>query len=160
MTQEDKELLLKDLSARLPYGVMVRVEVNDVFIKPTDEVATVNTINMFERPQKFRVTPYLRPMSSMTEEEKDYIKNVARFKQSDGIHYDDGMHYIPIYQETLDDQWKTGGKFPPILDDIYRFMFDYGYTILVDWLNAHHFDYRGLIEKGLALEAPKDMYEF
>jgi hypothetical protein len=95
----------------------------------------------------------------MTEEEKDYIKNVARFKQSDGIHYDDGMHYIPIYQETLDDQWKTDGKFPPILDDIYRFMFDYGYTILVDWLNEHHFDYRGLIEKGLALEAPEDMYK-
>lgn len=29
---------------------------------------------------------------------------------------------------------------------------------LIDWLNSHHFDYRGLIEKGLALEAPKDMY--
>ena len=29
----------------------------------------------------------------------------------------------------------------------------------VDWLNEHHFDYRGLIEKGLALEAPKDMYK-
>ena len=28
----------------------------------------------------------------------------------------------------------------------------------VDWLNAHHFDYRGLIKKGLALEASKDMY--
>lgn len=27
-----------------------------------------------------------------------------------------------------------------------------------DWLNAHHFDYRGLIEKGLALEAPDGMY--
>ena len=29
----------------------------------------------------------------------------------------------------------------------------------IDWLNAHHFDYRGLIEKGLALEMPKDMYK-
>ena len=29
----------------------------------------------------------------------------------------------------------------------------------IDWLNAHHFDYRGLIEKGLALEAPKGMYK-
>jgi hypothetical protein len=28
-----------------------------------------------------------------------------------------------------------------------------------DWLNAHHFDYRGLIEKGLALEAPEGMYK-
>ena len=29
---------------------------------------------------------------------------------------------------------------------------------VIDWLNAHHFDYRGLIEKGLALEAPEGMY--
>ena len=29
-----------------------------------------------------------------------------------------------------------------------------------DWLNAHHFDYRGLIPKGLALEAPEGMYKF
>jgi hypothetical protein len=28
----------------------------------------------------------------------------------------------------------------------------------IDWLNAHHFDYRGLIEKGLAIEAPEGMY--
>ena len=29
----------------------------------------------------------------------------------------------------------------------------------VDWLNAHHFDYRGLIDKGLAFEAPEEMYK-
>ena len=29
----------------------------------------------------------------------------------------------------------------------------------IDWLNAHHFDYRGLIKKGRALEAPVDMYK-
>lgn len=32
-------------------------------------------------------------------------------------------------------------------------------TKMFDWLNAHHFDYRGLIEKGLALEAPEGIYE-
>ena len=32
-------------------------------------------------------------------------------------------------------------------------------SVLVDWLIAHRFDYRGLIEKGLALEAPADMYK-
>ena len=165
MTKEEKELLLKDLCARAPYEVKCFVSFDD----GTTDIMTLKSglPNSFGRWDFYNENcsgcsnnfkPYLRPMSSMTEEEKDYIKNVARFKQSDGIHYDDGMHYIPIYQETLDDQWKTDGKFPPILDDIYRFMFDYGYTILVDWLNEHHFDYRGLIEKGLALEAPKDMY--
>lgn len=53
---------------------MVRVEVNDVFIRPTDEVATVNTINMLDCPQKFRITPYLRLMSSMTKEEYEEYK--------------------------------------------------------------------------------------
>lgn len=113
MTQEDKELLLKDLCARLPYGVMVRVEVNDVFITPTDEVATVNTINMLDYPQKFRITPYLRPMSSITEHEKREYFDVAQVSN---------------------------------------------HCAAIDWLNSHHFDYRGLIEKGLALKAPEDMY--
>lgn len=76
-TKEQKELLLKDLCCRLPYSVMVRVEVNDVFIEPTDEVATFNTINMFEYPQKFRITPYLRPMSSMTEEEDKELSKIV-----------------------------------------------------------------------------------
>lgn len=125
MTQEEKELLLKDLYARLPYSVMVRVEVNDVFIKPTDEVATVNTINMFDCPQKFKITPYLRPMSSMTNDE---MVEFDKIKETPG--------YIPD---------KSGIS---LLIPSY-----------VDWLNAHHFDYRGLIEKGLALEAPEDMYK-
>ncbi len=130
-TEDKKELVLKDIYSRLPYGVMVRVEVNDVFIKPIDEVATVNTISMFDYPQRFRVTPYLRPMSSMTEEEKDDIK----------------------YRWCYDD-WT----------DIHDFLNNYKIDAVdahyfTDWLNAHHFDYRGLIEMGLALEAPDGMYK-
>ena len=30
---------------------------------------------------------------------------------------------------------------------------------VIDWLNAHHFDYRGLIEKGLAIKAPEVIYK-
>ena len=42
-----------------------------------------------------------------------------------------------------------------------RWMYDPSYSISdsTDWLNKNHFDYRGLIEKGLAIEAPKDMYK-
>ena len=64
-----------------------------------------------------RTLPYLRPMSSMTEEER---KEYQAFFNYDGVEYPE--EYI-------------------------------------DWLNAHHFDYRGLIEKGLALEAPEGMYK-
>ena len=66
--------------------------------------------------------PYLRPMSSMTEEERKELTeincqgNLAEHK------------YAVFYRSQ-------------------------------DWLNAHHFDYRGLIEKGLAFEAPIEMYK-
>ena len=63
------------------------------------------------------VKPYLRPMSSMTEEEKlEYV-----------IAWDSRQPYLP--------------------------------TEAMDWLNEYHFDYRDLIEKGLALEAPEGMYK-
>ncbi len=66
--------------------------------------------------------PYLRPMSSMTEDEKiewdaEYAYNSKSYE----------------YEEYL--------------------------SKMIDWLNAHHLDYRGLIEKGLALEAPEGMYK-
>jgi hypothetical protein len=67
--------------------------------------------------------PYLRPMSSMTEEDRQ--------------EYDSKRKHI--------------------CDDYNRYCFDSIESI--DWLNAHHFDYRGLIEKGLAIEAPEDMYK-
>lgn len=108
MKPEDKDLLLKDLCARLPYGVIVHCkgeyqkyhEVEEIDVR--DEVVryfegmhlhTENIINCF---------PYLRPMSSMTNKEYDHTKNMS-----------------PL---------------------------DY-----IDWLNTHHFDYRGLITAGLAL---------
>ncbi len=113
MTQEDKELLLKDLSARLPYGVMLRIAGHDV------NLTTYNTWIYFGTTDEAReyIKPYLRPMSSMTKEE--------------WAEYD-----------SLSEACKESGY----------------YDVIVDWLNSHHLDYRHLIEKGLALEAPKDMY--
>jgi len=73
------------------------------------------------------IKPYLRPMSSMTEEEKKEYNSVV-FKHE---FYNGDEENILYYED-----------------------FDY----LMDWLNAHHFDYRGLIEKGLAIEAPEGMY--
>ena len=129
MTQEDRELLLKDLCARLPYGVVVGYSGKD---NPNtlDKMGKVIYVDIrfgmiqmqsesgisYGLPPSEFIKPYLRPMSSMTEEEKiDY----QAFFNYDGVEYPE--EYI-------------------------------------DWLNAHHFDYRSLIEKGLALEAPEGMY--
>ena len=79
MTQEEKELLLKDLSARLPYGVIAHaLEINKVGTV-TDVNVSYNTINLtvdnangdYELVPISDIKPYLRPMSSMTEEERE-----------------------------------------------------------------------------------------
>ena len=130
--EEFKLLLLKDLYARLPYGTIIQVK----------EWATVDTELKFghiERLQygEIELKPYLRPMSSMTEEEKEELS-----------------HLLPK-------DWSVE------IDKLNNFYFDMCPSIfmeidvflnIIDWLNAHHFDYRGLIEKGLAIKAPEGMY--
>ena len=79
MTQEEKELLLQDLCARLPYGVKVTTTnpavkigiISGISIKNKISVETKHANIVFDCTE---VKPYLRPMSSMTEEEeKEYI---------------------------------------------------------------------------------------
>jgi len=137
MTQEDKELLLKDLCARLPYQPQINIEFENMYgggnmdstlLKIDAEHYLIN-----DEPIG-NVRPYLRPMSSMTEEE---------FVEYYNIKYD---------KVTSRDKWERidVGKYHNVgiipIDEY------------LDWLNAHHFDYRGLIEKGLAIEAPEGMY--
>ena len=107
MTQEDKELLLKDLCSRLPYKVKVKSSRRRSLVTLSLDVMTDFHLGC-------SVKPYLRPMSSMTEEEK------------------------LMYEGLM------------IGTDNVSYMLD-----VIDWLNSRHFDYRGLIEKGLALEAPE-----
>lgn len=115
MTSEEKQLLLKDLSARLPYGVKVDVSRVEEWKELT--LTPFILANYYDDIEK--VKPYLRPMSSMTKEERKYYN-------SQSILIADGE--CDVYEE-------------------------------MDWLNAHHFDYRGLIEKSLAIIAPDNMYK-
>ena len=127
MTQEEKELLLKDLSVRLPYGVKLK-RFDGEIVKLTPLLFATFAIENFK--------PYLRPMSSMTEEE---------FLEYNNIKYN---------KVTCRDNWKRIdiGKFQNVgIIPIEEYL---------DWLNEHHFDYRGLIEKGLALEAPEGLYKY
>jgi hypothetical protein len=134
MTQEEKSLLLKDLCARLPYGVQCSCtwshEVPNGTIGCIQELSTflIDEIEIIDNPeydcQICDVKPHLRPMSSMTKKEtKDRSQIVTT-----------------IYNGSA-------------IDDEFVNVIQY-----IDWLNAHHFDYHGLIEKGLALEAPEGMY--
>lgn len=131
MTQEEKQLLLKDLCARLPYEVKGKLlDLNYTFI--LKEVSYSRIYPLLVRPLECPLSnddcsldidefkPYLRPMSSMTEEETlEFVKTTI----------------------------KTPDGYPMWTTDSY------------DWLNAHHFDYRGLIPMRLALEAPDGIYK-
>lgn len=140
MTREEKQLLLKDLCARIPYKPKVKVlhvwnedkEIEEDIIDTVYCVLPDGYINteMIDSDISFMdVILYLRPISSMTEEEKTELDKA----------YD-------ILLENL----KSGMP---------GFNADAEMTALnVDFYNSHHLDYRGLIEKGLAVEASEDMY--
>jgi hypothetical protein len=134
MEEKNKQLLITDLCARLPYGVWVECcgvsgKLDNVWIthfyNGGNAVVDVNgNTDFFHDSDYFDITkikPYLRPMSSMTDEED--IRRCAFLDDIEGGIED----AIPNY---------------------------------IDWLNAHHFDYRDLIKRGLAIEAPEGMYNF
>ena len=142
MTQEDK-LLLQDLCARLPYGVNCEGFYSEEpdYKTPYEHIETckghVDGIDHIGFDggevyiiiegipcELFNVKPYLRPMSSMTEEEKKELNDVTviNCNEFEGC-------------STLFDE------------------------LGFDWLNAHHFDFRGLIEKGLALKDTDGIYK-
>ena len=121
MDKKDKDLLIKDFSARVFYGVKVNIE-RDFPNNPQiverigkDGEIIVNGIFAYDI---YYYKPYLRPMDSMTEEEENEYRAINCYE----------------------------GLFPRNEDAL-------------DYVLSHHLDFRGLIEKGLALEAPEDMYK-
>ena len=143
MIQEDKELLLKDLCERLLYRVIIQVK----DWASLDTELKIGHINRLKNDD-IELKPYLRPMSSMTEEEKKELERLIDEKLNKHIvQEDDGWTPWVLYDTTGIKNY-VGGE---------RFYFD-EMSFIYDWLNAHHFDYRGLIEKGLAIEAPEGMY--
>lgn len=141
MTQEEKDLLLKYLCATLPYGVKYCREYLDY--ERDQEMCAVGTLESIDKDGYINDTkvytvwdikPYLRPMSSMTEEERLELSRLTDDK-------------FKFYLYTT--------KPEIICYEKYNYL--EGLKVL-DWLNAHHFDFRNLIGKGLALETPDDMY--
>ena len=121
MKQEDRQILLKDLSSRLPYGVFCNIgldyplQLQSLFVDKLDGIL----LDFYKDGKDYQVylgevKPYLFPLSSMTKGQKYEYQYITE-----------------------------------------RWMYDPAYSISdsTDWLNKNHFDYRGLIEKGLAIDA-------
>lgn len=149
MVQEEKQLLLIDLSALLPYKVKIMIRNNDIrTVRAVDMVEGIvhfvesDSISPFgvhiEHPMTFRqvVKPYLRPMSSMTDKEKEELKEE---------HKKDERIYAEVIERIANGDEHARGTAVP--------------HFAADWCNKYHFDYRGLIPMGLELEVPKDMYK-
>ena len=153
MTQEEKDLVLKDLCARLTNGVICSIyreddegfgwrdaeckgyfQTNHSYEFYFEDVIAVDNIE--------NIKPYLRPMSSMTNEEDEWLNDRINFSRDDEV-------------DKIRQKW--GIVMLEIYNNSGRYVFS-NFTEILDWLNAHHFDYRGLIGMGLALEAPEDMY--
>ena len=126
MTQEDKELLLKDLCARLPYGTLVYAQnANDWYDDEISNQVLSDAIN-----EDYVIKPYLFPLSSMTEEQKKELNNIGWYFDNDTI-----SNSETYYSEDTDYITHTNC------------------CSLIDWLIRNHFDFRGLIEKSLAIDA-------
>lgn len=131
MTQEEKQLLLADLSARLPYGVICEYTSIQPGYELYNEIGVLESIQKDYQSYKFVIDghlcgfsdfkPYFRPMSSMTAAEVDEYISL----KEDIVASDDMTYFFETYES-------------------------------IDWLNENHFDYRGLIEKGLAIEVTEE----
>lgn len=116
MRQEDKELILKDLCARLPYGVKVNTIQGDFTLLGLTNERVFTTCEVEGCHNDFPIElikPYLFPLSSMTEEQEKEYNNLNCYE----------LGCFPHTEEAL------------------------------DYLTKNHFDYRYLIEKGLAIDA-------
>ena len=119
MKQENKELLFRDLCARVPYGVKVQY-MNNIFV--IDYVSSYEEVKL-DTPDSYtvgvsEVKPYLFPFSSMTEEQTKELINLINTGQNDNNEFMRSLCRIEFYHK-------------------------------------HHFDYRGLIPMGLAIDATR-----
>jgi hypothetical protein len=144
MTQEDKELLLKDLCARLPYGVKAYVKhwsnlewkyyenvytvkstfpsLNDVHVQ-----SETGSVDVLLGHSDYVIKPYFFPLESMTDEQKKYVTDRWGINEN--------------FDFEIDPDW---GKYFVELGDVLSF---------IDWCYENHLDINGLIPKGLSLDA-------
>lgn len=129
MRRDVKDLLLKDLCARLPHGVIVEFVSYECEEKPWFGKLSCKSLDYFIHDVGIvEIKPYLRPMSSMTDEEK---REYNRWK-----------HEVPVYHYEYGD----------IVEEVELFDSPESFEYLIE----NHFDYYGLIEKGLAIEVTKE----
>jgi hypothetical protein len=150
MTKEEKDLLSKDICARLPHHVKVEItysKENGSSLRQKICKEGVNELNssifwLYEK-NEINIKPYLFPMSSMTEEQKEDLLMTIVGKE--------GLKIFSVTKNGIISNDKTEQSFENF--SIYNINFsNENIEVYIDWFNKNHFDYRGLIEKGLAID--------
>ena len=144
MTQEEaqaiKDLLLKALCARLPYGVKIldipANVVGKLFLISATDIVQYETVDDSGIQTLYNIKPYLLPLSSMTEEMMEELNAEGFFKTDDTI---TNISHLESKNGTL--------------KEIYTYVDIEGASTLIEFFHSHHIDYIGLIEKGLAIDA-------
>lgn len=142
MTQEEKDLLLRDICSRMPYGVKFKHEDKHTLceilsITPIYNYGNVIYFNDYiNHPKKCSiddVKPYLFPLSSMTRKQREEFVKFANYEPR---LEDCGRHQELYYYDLVGHENNL-----------------YPNSDAIDWLDKNHFDYRGLIPMGLAIDA-------
>lgn len=129
MTQEERNTMLVALASYMPYKVMVEYDYGDGVKRATEFNGNYYYLMSTGKLQWKDFKPYLRSLSSMTKDEFRELNRIYTEAKS--------KPYLPSDSNEIDYEYM--GK-------------------IIEYCNKHKFDYRGLIEKGLAIEAPKDLY--
>ena len=130
MTQEEKQLLLTDMCTRLPYNVIVKISHRVVDSK----IGKVIKEECHDKTLSLWNEDLLhKAMSNI----KPYLRSISNMTDDEKVEYELLANHCMV----------TSVGFIHLEA-----------KQLIDWLNSKHFDYRGLIEKGLAIEAPEGMY--
>lgn len=138
MEKNKENILFADLVARLPYGVKIEVEAWNEETESSEMVAipiySVNT------DRYFYACTDSEEIQIHIDKVQPYLRKMSSMTEKEQQEYDGLLYGVSDFTQNTD-------SLSPI-------------DSLTDWLNSHHFDHRGLIEIGLALEAPEDMYQF
>lgn len=140
MLQEHKELLIKDLCSRLPYGLMIdykgiRTKLQNIKVYQLyngdvikDYICLIDIFGDDDYVNVENIKPYLLPLSSMTEEQKRELNKLSEKE-------------CKIIENVVNNPTSSNVGFPVVVH------------YMIDWCNKNHFDYHGLIPMGLAIDA-------
>lgn len=152
MTPQDKEWLTADIFARLPYGVKLNCVID--FSNDLETLENKDVVEFVPKDIALNYNGVVVYLEDNDEFDQDTMNAIQDYVESGFVTIDNLVPYLrPLSSATK----KEKKEYDKLRMSFYKNAKDAS-LILIDWMNAHHFDYRGLIELGIALNAPEGMY--